>query len=87
MGLITDVTSLEIEGEDPIAVSSQTTTVTIQDAFSVPDITITPATGPEIVEVQVAGPQGPPGLQNVYIQETAPDWGPEQEGFIWAEIL
>jgi hypothetical protein len=91
MGLITEVTVLDIEGEDPIAVSASITDIVVQDAFVAPDLTLTPATGPEIVEVQVAGPQGPAGLQNVYVQENDPavefGWGAEEEGFIWAQIL
>jgi hypothetical protein len=91
MGLITDVTELQIDSDDPIAVASSTTTITIQDAFVAPDVTITPSPGPEIIQIQVAGPQGAPGLQNVYVQENDPavefGWGPEEEGFIWAQIL
>ena len=90
MGLISDVTNLEIEGEDTISIAAAVSSITIQDAFVVPDITVTPFSGPEIIEVQVAGPQGAPGLQNVYIQSNDPavefGWGAEEEGFVWIQI-
>lgn len=90
MGLISDVTDLEIEGEDTISIAAAVSSITIEDAFAVPDITITPFAGPEILEVQVAGPQGPPGLQNVYIQSNDPavefGWGAEEAGFVWIQI-
>lgn len=46
--------------------------------------------GQSVTEVVTAGPQGPPGLQNVYIQTNDPsvefNWGPEEEGFVWIQI-
>lgn len=47
--------------------------------------------GPVIKEI-VTGPQGAPGLQNVYIQADDPsnvpgsEWGAAETGFIWIEV-
>lgn len=57
-----------------------TTTVVQQDPLTV-------VVGPNVAEVAVPGPQGPPGLQNVFVQPTDPSagWGAGQTNFIWIQ--
>ena len=47
-----------------------------------------PATGE--IGIMTPGPQGEPGVKNVYVQELNPavqyGWGPEQAGYIWIEV-
>ena len=80
MATVFDVDAISIEAEDETQVVSG---IAIDETVT---ITPTPAT---IVQVTTEGPQGPPGLQNVYIQSNDPavefGWGPEEEGFVWLQ--
>jgi hypothetical protein len=44
----------------------------------------------QLVEVVSEGPQGPKGVQNVYIQSNDPsvqfNWGPAEEDYIWIKV-
>ena len=62
-------------------------TVPLGPVVTVVDVVVPTAT----LVVNVPGVQGPPGLQNVYVQANDPavefGWGAEQEGFLWAQIV
>lgn len=112
MGLISQVTSFEIDDEDVVSVdfsptiinftdvfatphidlitTSNIDTIQFVDAFTVPDVELNLDQTVDLIEVTVQGPQGPPGLQNVFVQTENPalqyGWGPEQENYIWLEV-
>lgn len=90
MGLISDVTAVEIDGGSPVPFDVSNPVIEIQDTTTPPSISIQVEATSQIVEVQVAGPQGPPGLQNVYPQTNDPSvefgWGPEEAGFVWLQV-
>lgn len=73
MGLIKDVTAISIDqGADVTVGTGAVETITIDDATVAETITLNVTATPEMVEITTVGPQGPPGLQNVYVQTTAP---------------
>ena len=89
MGLISDVTSFEVDQVGEVSIVSNMTVIDIDDAFAIPNIDLQEDAGPEFIEIQTEGPPGPPGLQNVYPQSTNPavqyGWGLEETGFIWLQ--
>lgn len=87
MSSVWEVTSVSIDGQQEVNTASSVREVVIQpQALDVPNIDVTTNTE-RVVEVQTAGPQGRPGLQNVYVGPTNPatlyGWGQEQKDFIW----
>jgi hypothetical protein len=73
MGLIKDVTSISIDqGADVIIGTGAVEQIIIDDATIAEEIVLNVTSNPEIVEITTVGPQGPPGLKNVYVQSTAP---------------
>jgi hypothetical protein len=90
MSTIYDVASMTVDGGTAVNVSAPVTTISVVTALTDQIITITPPATTEVVEVQTAGPQGAPGLQNVYIQSTDPaqqfGWGPAQTNFVWIQV-
>lgn len=68
-------TSVSLTMPAPVA-----TSVTVQTAGAV---------GPLLTAIET-GPQGRPGLQNVFVQSNDPavenGWGPEQTNYIWIKI-
>ena len=92
MSTIFDAAEISVEenpdvilGSGTIAVTEVTLSQDVQTVEIVVDGEVATA------QVEVPGPQGPAGLQNVYVQANDPSaeygWGPEQEGFIWAQIV
>lgn len=90
MSTIYDVASMSIDGGTNVNVSAPLSTITVVPALVDQTITIVPPASTSIVEVQTAGPQGAPGLQNVYIQSNDPSvqygWGPEETNFVWIQV-
>jgi hypothetical protein len=84
-----DVSGISIDGGSVLAVDANVDTVTISDVTTVPNVTISVPEEIESAIVEVPGIQGPPGLQNVYIQPNDPavefGWGPEQTNYIWIQ--
>lgn len=83
MATVFDVDAVDVVTEDETQVVGG---LVIDETIDV----MPPASG--VIEVEVAGPKGDPGVQNVYAQSTNPatipgeEWGPLQEGYIWLEI-
>jgi hypothetical protein len=78
-----------VADETTINVGSVPTTITLQDSLTPMQVALTVNTSPEIVAVEIPGPQGPPGLQNVYVQTTDPavqySWGAAEANYIWIQ--
>jgi hypothetical protein len=73
MGLIKDVTAISIDqGADVIIGTGAVEQIVIDDATVAEEVVLNITSNPEIIEIIDVGPQGPPGLQNVYVQSTAP---------------
>lgn len=66
-------------------------TVSVQPDTEVSSVKVEVPASPEVIKIAVEGPQGPPGLPNVYVSTTEDnptgDWGPEQENYVWIEVL
>ena len=87
MSTVFDVNALTVNGSGTTSMGTSITDIVITDATIVPNVDIIVNSEVESIEVQVPGPQGPPGLQNVYVGPTDPSvlygWGPEETDFIW----
>lgn len=77
MSTVFDITGISIDDG---------TVVTLENPVTVVNTTLNAV---ESVVVEVPGMQGPPGVQNVYVQENDPavefGWGMEEKGYIWIE--
>ena len=68
--------------------------VIFTNSLEVQSIDISLESDVDTVEIVTEGPQGRPGLQNVFVSETNPAldengnvvWGAEQKNFIWVKI-
>lgn len=88
MSTVFDVSGVNVADEFSTAFSSGIDSIEITDGTSFPSVTLTVPEDVETLTVEVPGVQGPPGLQNVYIQSDDPSsgWGPEQAGYVWIQI-
>lgn len=90
MSTVFDVTSIVVDGGTPAAFDTAIDTVTISDVTTTPSVTISNPETVDVVNIEVPGMQGPPGLKNVYIQSENPatqyGWGIEETNFIWIPI-
>ena len=91
MGLISEVAQMSVDGSPNITVGTGAIqTIEIIDTQQIPETEIIVPATTQVVEVEVPGVQGPPGVQNVYIQENNPavqyGWGPEETGYVWIVI-
>jgi hypothetical protein len=84
MSTVFEVTSVSVDGGAASTFDAGIDTITIENAFDTPNVTISTPQDVEIVEVQVPGIQGPPGLQNVFVSDTAPSTPTLND--IWIEI-
>lgn len=72
MSTIFDVTSVKVEGNtDVVLSSSPMPEISITDT-SIPQVTLQVQQAVETVQVAVEGPQGPPGVQNLFVSSTPP---------------
>ena len=90
MSSVFDIGSVQVDTHPEVVLGVVPTNIDIEMETDVTNIEIVDNTDVEVVEVQVPGPQGPPGLKNVYIQENDPsveyDWGMEQAGYVWIQL-
>lgn len=88
MSTVFDVTGISVDGGATTALIAGVDQVTITDATSIPNVTVSVPDPVDTVTVEVPGIQGPPGLQNVFVSSTDPSagWGAAQTGFIWIQI-
>lgn len=84
MSTVFDVTAVTVNGGAPTSFGTAIDNVLIQDAFQPINVTVTNPQDIETVEVAVPGIQGPPGLQNVFVSDTAPSSPSIND--IWIEI-
>jgi len=87
MSTVFDAASIDVAELPNTALGVAPSTIVITVPTTATSVSITAPNTVGSIDIEVPGPQGPPGLQNVYVSETQPVWGPEEEGFIWAEIL
>lgn len=89
MSSLFDVTGIAVDEGQFVALIDGIQQVTVQVDQPVSTVTITADSGPEVLQIEVPGPQGPPGLQNVYIQTNDPSieysWGMDEKDFIWIQ--
>lgn len=82
MSTVWDVETITLDEGNPALAGNIVDTIDISIADD----------GVESVTVEVPGPQGAPGLQNVYTGLTNPatvpgeEWGAEEKGFVWIEV-
>lgn len=91
MSTVFDVDTLQVESNAELQLGTALTDLVIQiPTPAVPNIDLSVPNTVSNIDISVPGVQGPPGLQNVYVSEDNPaiafGWGPEEEGFIWAQI-
>jgi len=91
MSTVLEVTSVTVDADTSTTFTVEgVESVTIADAISPVTVTIDATDVVSEINVQVPGMQGPPGLQNVYVQPNDPaiefGWGPEEAGYIWIEV-
>lgn len=90
MSTVFDVTGITVSAdvEIPVTINS-VESVTIADAMVTPTVTLESDLMVSQIDVEVPGPQGPPGVQNVYVGATNPatipgqEWGAEEINYIW----
>lgn len=92
MSTIFDAAEITIdETTDVVLGSGSISTVDITLSQDVQTVEVTVDTEIATAVIEVPGPQGPAGLQNVYVQANDPaveyGWGAEEAGFIWAQIV
>jgi hypothetical protein len=88
MSTVFDAAAISVAESPNSALGVAPSTIAITVPTTVTSVSIAAPNTTSSVDIQVPGPQGPPGLQNVYVSDTPPTgWGPEEEGFIWAQIL
>ena len=87
MSTVFDAASITVAELPLTGLGVAPSSITITVPTTVTSVSLTAPNTAGSIDIQVPGPQGPPGLQNVYMSETQPLWGPEEEGYIWAEIL
>lgn len=91
MSTVFDVDQISVAGGSSTSFQTSVTEVTIINAFQTPSVSIEAQTSSPVVQVEVPGMQGPPGLKNVYVQSTSPaaehGWGEDEKGFIWIEAV
>lgn len=90
MSLVWDAKSLLVEGNPELALAQSVATVEITTTLAVPEVTLDVPNSTQTVQVEVPGLQGPPGVQNVFIQPNDPavefGWGPEDAGKVWIPL-
>lgn len=72
MSSFADITSVSVDGQEDIVFGNPVTEIVIEDALLVPSIELQVPNEITTIEIAVEGPQGPPGVQNVFVQSTAP---------------
>lgn len=89
-----DIKSFVFEGHTEVVGQSAEISLTVSATpVAAVNISGTPATT-NVVQVQVPGAQGPPGLQNVFVQSTDPSkdgsgntiWGSAETNYIWIQV-
>jgi hypothetical protein len=93
MSTVFDVEGIFVEGESSVAIDSAIDTITITDAMAVQNVTLDVPQELETTVIQVPGIQGPPGVQNLYVQSDDPRkdgngntiWGTEKTNYIWIQ--
>lgn len=88
MSTVFDIETI-VADDTEINVEHVPTTITLEDAITPLVIDIEIPNAIQVVTIEVPGPQGPPGVQNVYVQSTDPStgWGVEEENYVWIEPL
>lgn len=93
MAVMKDVAKVTVLREGSKVTSLPVTRLVVSSEWSVQNVTVKTA-DTKVVRVVTQGPQGPAGLQNVFVSATDPSkdkdgnliWGPEQENFVWIRI-
>jgi hypothetical protein len=88
-----DVTGVAVDGGTSVAIDSGIDSITLTDDTTAPNVTIDVPQELESIVVEVPGIQGPPGVQNLYVQSDDPSkdgngntiWGTEQTNYIWIQ--
>jgi hypothetical protein len=94
LSTVFDVASVSVDGGTALNVIQNAIEITIQDATTTPNVELTVQNEVGVVEVTTPGPQGPAGLQNVYVQATDPSkdsngdtvWGSAETNYIWIPV-
>lgn len=72
MSTIFDVTAVSVEGNADVVISTATMpTITVTD-MTVPQVSLKVEQEVEVLQIAVPGPQGPPGVQNLFVSSTPP---------------
>lgn len=81
MSTVFDVRQISATGADDVSFSTVT---------SVPLINLSVPNTISSIAINVPGPQGPRGVQNVFVSSANPavanGWGPAESGYIWIEV-
>ena len=93
MAVMKDVAKVTVKREGSVVSTAPVTRLVVSSEWRVQNITVKTA-DTKVVRVVTRGPQGPAGLQNVFVSETDPSkdengnliWGPEQQNFVWIRI-
>lgn len=89
---VLDVTNLGVAELGFSNIGNSVDSITVTDAMSSPNVTLTVPTDISVVTISVPGLQGPPGAQNLYAQATDPssvpgeEWGLSEKGYVWIEV-
>lgn len=85
MATINDIVSFTIDEQGPTSgvLSAPIIDVNIVATPQVDIISVPEALSPEMIEIDVPGLQGPPGLQNVFVGPTPPP--NPQDGWVWID--
>lgn len=92
MSTVWDVTGITVDEASPLTLNTDIDAVTITIDSDIESVTLTVPEEVESTTVEVPGMQGPPGVQNMYVQTVNPatqdpenPWGMDEKGFIWIE--
>lgn len=89
MSTIYDVDAVAVNDAPASSFSVALDNIAVEYDPAVTNINLNVDATPQTVQIETAGPQGPPGLKNVYVQPNDPavefGWGMAQKGFIWIE--
>lgn len=83
MAQIEDIASFVLVGQGISGSSTVNPSIDILINSPVYNINVPAPTDTNVIDVITAGPQGPPGVQNVYVQPTPPS--SPQVNWIWVD--
>lgn len=90
MSTVFDAAAIVVDGSTS-ALQPAVSTVNVVVSQTIQSVNLTVPNTTSAIEVQLPGVQGPPGLQNVFVQSNDPavefGWGMEEKGFIWAQTV